>query len=243
MDSVEYSVEGSLDALEKGGEKRSLLASGVSISSRASTSSIRSPGVEKCYFWTTVTCSVSFLLLGIPAVVLGAVATTWHTSGSAYVGGGTAELILGTCLTLRVVFQCLNCLPRRRNAGNTTSCVLFAILAFVFLMWCCVICSFCTALALSAYNYSREKSEDVAIAIASVSLVLGFMFGVSVCCWAGCPPDWYNSSPSLFPPIFVKSMFVHYIYWDSVAQTLHINYHKSIWLFSYRITYICYVYT
>ena len=184
---MDTSVDSSLlEALERDNEKRSLIESGVSVTSRASISSRRR---DRCYFWASALCGASFLLLGTPVAVLGATASAWRTSYGAYVAGGTAELVLGACLVLRLVLQCFHCLPRRRKAGEAAGWVLFVTLTLIFLVWCTVVCSFCVAVAWSAVNYSGDTREAVDLALSCASLVVGFAFGVSVCCWAGCPAD------------------------------------------------------
>ena len=181
-----------MDTLERPSpdhERKSLVSSGASTSSQLSVSRRRA-GVERCFYWTTVVCGIAFLFLGICILPLGIVASNWYTGS--YIAGGATESVLGVCLIVRLMLKCTKCpgvSTSLRNAGDTTSCVLFVALTLLFLVWCATVCSFCTALVLSAMNYGGDRTEVAAIVLSCVSLVLEFVFGGSVCCWAGCPMD------------------------------------------------------
>ena len=173
-------------------EERKALLSGASISSRVSLSGVRRSGVvDKCYTFTTLLCAFAFPLLGICIVILGAIIADFssgaNVAGGAYVGGGTAELVLGACLILRLLFNL--CKLSRRSCGETTNCVLFLALTFAFLVWCGVAFSLCLAVILNGLNYHEDWRETTAMVLSCISLVLVLVFGASACCWAGCPAD------------------------------------------------------
>ena len=178
-----------IDSLERNpldGEKTSLLARRGRIPGRivfTSTPGRRSSGLGRCIYCTTSFCAVAFFLLGACTVSLGIVISESRTS--AYTAGGGAELVLGVCLLLGLMLQCFKC-PKTRATGD---CVLFAALTLLFLVWCAVVCSHCVGLVFSALNYSGDKLELTAIVLSCVSLLLAFLFGGGVCCWAGCPAD------------------------------------------------------
>jgi hypothetical protein len=173
-------------------EERTALLSGASISSRMSLSGVRRSGVvDKCYTFTTLLCAFAFPLLGTCIVILGAIIADFssgaHVAGGAYVGGGTAELVLGACLILRLLFHL--CKLSRRSCGETTNCVLFLALTFAFLVWCGVAFSLCVAVVLNGLNYHEDWRETTAMVLSCISLVLVLVFGGSTCYWAGCPAD------------------------------------------------------
>ena len=168
-----------LEKMESEGEKAPLLESGAS---QLSVSTRRRVCLDRCFSLITILCAVLFPLLGASILALGA--QDAGVVGGAYVGGGTAELVLGVCLVLRLVYQLL-----RRTPGDTASCVLFAVLTFCFMVWCAVVCTLCAALVLNGLNYERNWRETAAMTLSSLSLVLVLVFGGSVCCWAGCPAD------------------------------------------------------
>ena len=179
-----------LQKMQREEERTALLNSGGSITSRISLSGMRrSAAVDKCYTFTTVLCAVAFPLLGTCIMILGAiiVSSSAHVAGGAYVGGGTAEFVLGLCLILRLLFQ--QCKLLRRSCGETTNYVLFVALTFAFLVWCAVAFSLCAGIILNGLNYRGDWRETVAMVLSCISLVLVLVFGGSVCCWAGCPAD------------------------------------------------------
>ena len=171
-----------LEKMESEGEKAPLLESGAS---QLSVSTRRRVCLERSFSLITILCAVLFPLLGASILGLGALIS--QDAGGAYVGGGTAELVLGVCLVLRLAYQLLR-LPRR-TPGDTANCVLFAVLTFCFMVWCAVVCTLCAALVLNGLNYERNWRETAAMTLSSLSLVLMLVFGGSVCCWAGCPAD------------------------------------------------------
>ena len=167
-------------------ERRVLLeASGASATSRASVLSRRRGGVAGKWFNCTMAlCGVPLLPLGASIIALGIVILNSNTT--AYVVGGAAELVLGACILLWLTFQCIKCPRRELFTGDT---VLFVALTVLFLVWCAVVCSLCAALVMSGLHYKGDERELAAIILSCVSLVLVFLFGGRVCCWAGCPAD------------------------------------------------------
>ena len=170
----------SLEELSPKHEKRSLLASGESTSSRRSRT-----GVEK---WTDGLCSVAFLSLGACILILGIVTSDLYSG--AYIAGGAAELLLGVCLLVRLLATSKKCSAGLSRNGDTTSCALFTALAVLFLVWCTTVCCYCAAIVLSVLRYKEGDGRLVAaMALSAVSLVLEFVFGASVCYRVGCPAD------------------------------------------------------
>ena len=99
-----------LEKMESEGEKAPLLESGAS---QLSVSTRRRVCLDRCFSLITILCAVLFPLLGASILALGA--QDAGVVGGAYVGGGTAELVLGVCLVLRLVYQLL-----RRTPGDTS---------------------------------------------------------------------------------------------------------------------------
>lgn len=173
-----------LEELSPKHERRSLLASGESTSSRRSRT-----GVERCLIkWTDGLCSIAFLSLGACILSLGIVTSDLYSG--AYVAGGAAELLLGVCLLVRLLATCKKCSAGLSRNGDTTNCVLFIALAVLFLVWCTTVCCYCAAIVLSVLRYKEGDGRLVAaMALSAVSLVLEFVFGASVCYRMGCPAD------------------------------------------------------
>ena len=180
---------GGVDELE-GMESEGTRLLKSSISSQTSLSGRRR--IDTCFPVVTALCALFFPLLGACILSLGAVITRSHSdsrslAGVAYIGGGTAELVLGLCLLARVLFLLMK-LPRI-SSSDMASCLLFVALTLSFLVWCAVTFALSAAVLLNGMNYGGDWREVVAMTLSSVSLVLMLVFGVSACCWAGCPAD------------------------------------------------------
>lgn len=172
-----------LENLSPQHERRSLLASG------SSERSTRRPRVERCFRWTNGLCGIAFLFLGICILSLGIVASDQYSV--AYIIGGATELLLGASLLVKLLITCKICPTEpSRNVKDTTSCVLFTALAFLFLVWCTTVCSYCAAIVLSGMKYKKGDSREIAaMTLSAMSLVLEFVYGAGVCYWVGCPTD------------------------------------------------------
>lgn len=174
-------------ALERMDEDEALL----SISSHTSLSGGRLSRMDKCYVFTTLLCALTFPVLGTFILILGIFITHLNSNanvaGGAYVGGGTAEIILGACLVAKLSLQL--CKLSRRRGREIANYILFVILTFAFLVWCAVAFSLCLAVVMNGLNYGGGWREATAMALSCISLVLVLVFGGTTCYWAGCPAD------------------------------------------------------
>ena len=177
---------GVIGKLERARDERETLLS----RSTESYSSKRRAGSEICFLSISLLSGIAFIVLGSVTLVLGILISRLYTG--AYVVGGAAEFVLGVYLLIRQVLKCIKCpavSTSQRSIRNATSCVHFISLALLFLVWCTTACSLFTAIILSGLNYEGDKREMATLVLACVSLLFELVFGVSVCCWAGCAVD------------------------------------------------------
>lgn len=158
---------------------------------RDAQTSRRRAGVDKCFLWTNILLGVAFIVLGgLIVFVSASTLSSWYKD--AYLAGGLAEFIFGTCLLIRLVLLCLK-IPgvssSLRRTGDATSCLLFTALTLLFLVWVTSVCSLFAAIIESGLHIEGESKEIALIVVSCMSLVLEFVFGGSVCVFVGCSVD------------------------------------------------------
>ena len=173
----------SIDAMER--DERTVLFP------RDTQTSRRRGGVDKCFLWTNLLTGVAFVALGMVIVsISSSTLSSWYKD--AYLAGGLAEFIFGTCLLIRLVLLCVKfpgvSSPLRRT-GDATSCLLFTALTLLFLIWAASVCSLLAAVIQSGLHIDGQSKEIALIVLSCVSLLLEFVFGGSVCFFVGCSVD------------------------------------------------------
>lgn len=183
MASPRSAGRSSIDAMER--DERTVLFS------RDAQTSRRRGGVDKCFHWTNLLTGIAFVALGMVIVAISSsTLSSWYKD--AYLAGGLAEFIFGTCLLIRLVLLCARfpgvSSPLRRT-GDATSCLLFTALTLLFLIWAASVCSLLAAVIQSGLHIDGQSKEIALIVLSCVSLLLEFVFGGSVCFFVGCSVD------------------------------------------------------